>query len=167
MVKIIYNCEICNSDFDGSTPFGNPKPQNLFLKRSSRLTINNTYVAQLPRRCYACDQKLIKKIERLIDKKRKHDHLSSAVDLSKTAWKNDLAEFIGPFCNFEKYDDWLKIKHNQNPYICNNCSNSFPVKANTFSSTIAVKFGYDTVIDRQNICRYCLQNIIEDLKKLY
>ena len=153
-----YQCQICNKKFPMFLPYGGRIPQRNNLKQNASLTVHNLLVKQLPVRCFKCDEKIMEKISKVINKDRRR------IDLSEKAYNKDLTG--NPL---EEHADWKKrkmIEYSSGKFKCSACQKGFDDIKHVFSRTVRIKVGMYGVGVMTNMCMECINDIVQDLRRV-
>ena len=158
MTGFNYRCGICKKEFPMFSPDVGKIPQRESLKPTCNIIVHNFNVGILKKRCFRCDDKVIAKMEKILNRDR------NRVDLSEKAFKKDPCD-DSPFI---EYAAWKKKKTQweaSHRYVCNKCNRGYDELKHTFSKNVRVLAGSYAVLQTDNTCQACIHEIIKELKE--
>ena len=152
-----YQCQICTKKFPAIAPYGGRIPQRENLKPSCNIIIHNFNVGLLGKRCFKCDEKIVNKMEKILNKDR------NKIDLSERKFNKDM------FDPFETYDEWKKrmtIERSKGKHVCTKCKKGYDDLKYTFSKNVRILAGSYAILETDNTCTECIKEITKELKEL-
>jgi len=158
-MQAFYQCNLCKKKFPMYAKYGGRIPQKENLKPVCNIIIHDFNVGHLPTRCFKCDDKIVDKMEKILNKDRNKIHLTEKVFDKILGGDMD-----NPFISYKEWAKLEQAKIDAHKYKCTKCNRGFDELKLTFSKNIRVLAGTYAILRTNNTCLECIDEITEDLK---